>query len=105
MRVTVHPFREGVAHGNILWFGKFPSHNGVFPPAHPCAPGTAVFRRGTSEGGEGLGLDAFRARGYWASCFPEGDGITWRPLHGQNDERCLNDIREAFGWDAVLVVR
>ena len=41
-------------------------------------------------------LAQFRARGYWASCFPEGDGITWKPENGQSDEQCLRDIRECF---------
>ena len=105
MNVIVHPFREKVAHGNILWPGKFPARAGIFPATHPCAARTDVFQRGTSQCGEGMGLDGFRARGYWASCFPEGDGITWKPLHGQTDDQCLKDIREAFGWDARWATR
>lgn len=101
MTVKVYPYREKLAHGNILWPGKFEARGGRFPPNHPCAAGAEMFgRRGTGEGGEGQELDAFRARGYWASCFPEGDGITWKPKRGQSDEQCITDIRECFGWDA-----
>lgn len=102
MKVRVYPFREKIAYGNILWPGKFPVRpGGTFPATHPCAASSVTFSRDLGgQCGAGIGLDAFRAKGYWASCFPEGDGITWQPLNGQSDEQCLADIRAAFDWDA-----
>lgn len=100
VKVRVYPFRETTAHGNIVWPGKFPANGGRFPVTHPCAARTEVFRADTSECGDGAALKSFRERGYWASCFPEGDGITWKPMNGQSDAQCLADIRECFGWEA-----
>lgn len=102
LKVRVYPFREKIAYGNIRWVGKHEARRGVFPADHPCAPKTPMFgepdMRG--QGGVSPALDAFRERGYWASCFPEGDGITWKPERGQGDEQCIADIRECFGWIA-----
>ena len=46
-----------------------------------------------------------RSRGYWASLFPEGDGITlrWWDDHGEGfgnktAEQVMRDISECFGW-------
>ena len=94
MKVKVYPYRHKVGMGNILWQEKHPMRNGRFPPDHPVGgkfAGVAV--RGSSA------LTQFRERGYWASCFPEGDGITWKPLNGQSDAQCLADIAECFGWE------
>lgn len=96
LKVEVFPYRKGVCYGNIMWNGKFPMRNGKFPPTHPCADGDGF----KMEMGKGSGLVAFRERGYWASCFPEGDGITWEPRNGQSNEQCLKDIKECFDWDA-----
>jgi hypothetical protein len=108
----VYPWRPGLGHGNIIWaersrgdayyrVSQFGGRNGKFPLTHPVAPGSPVFNltRDTSEAGDGPMLDAFRARGYWASCFPEGDGITWKPRDGEerSDEQSLADIRACFG--------
>ena len=95
--VRVFPFRKGLGMGNIMWPVKAPGRYGKFPPNHPV--GGTVFGEG-SQGGQSDGMTKFRERGYWASCFPEGDGITWQPMNGQSDEQCLIDIRECFGWDA-----
>jgi hypothetical protein len=108
MTFTVYPHRDN-AYGNIIWadrnhgsayyrVSQFAMRNGKFPPTHPVAPNSDG--RDGSQMGDSAGLRAFRERGYWASCFPEGDGITWKPLNGQSDEQCLVDIRECFGWDA-----
>ena len=96
--VKVYPFREKIGMGNIIWaerdrgsayyrVSKFAMRNGKFPPDHPV-------------GDEGESIKRFREMGYWASCFPEGDGITWRPLNEQPDEQCMADIKAAFGFDA-----
>lgn len=109
MKAKAYPYREKIAHGNIVWaerdrgssyyrVSRFAGRNGKFTADHPVAPHSDVLlgKRGGSQGGDSQSIDAFRDRGYWASCFPEGDGITWKPLNGQSDEQCLKDIRECF---------
>lgn len=106
LNVTISPYRKGLHYGNIIWaernegsayyrVSRFAARGGRFPPNHPV--GGDTFGEG-SQGGSGENIKAFRARGYWASCFPEGDGITYQPLKGQSDEQCLKDAQECFGW-------
>ena len=108
LKVKVYPYREKLGMGNIIWaerdqgnayyrVSKWAMRGGKFPPGHPVGGGS---NPASSECGDGPKIVAFRERGYWASCFPEGDGITWRPLNGQDDEKCMADIKECFGWDA-----
>ncbi len=108
MKVKVFPYQEKIGMGNIIWAerdrgdsyyraSKYERRNGKFPPGHPVGGTRHV--SDYSQLGSGTKIDAFRDRGYWASCFPEGDGITWRPLHGQSAEQCVSDILECFGWD------
>lgn len=78
----------GKQSSNILWKERFPMRAGSFPPAHPCIANETGFAH-------------FKARGYWASAFPEGDGITLDPQRGQNRDEVIRDIRECFGWDVV----
>ncbi len=102
MIVMVYPYHEKYAHGNIVWTGRFPMRAGRFPMNHPVAPGWRSddpAQRVTMQFGRGPGLDLFRGRGYWASCFPDGDGITFKPLDGQDDDRQRADVRECFGWE------
>jgi hypothetical protein len=107
MRVKVFPYRKGRSTGNIIWakrnlgnsyyrFSKFRMIGGRFPSDHPV--GGTRCANDPSQLGSGEAIDAFRERGYWASCFPEGDGITWKPLREQTDEQCRKDIQECFGW-------
>ena len=84
LSVKVFPHREKVGMGNIMWPGKFEMR---------------------AQYGQAENIEKFRAMGYWASCFPDGDGITWKPLNGQSDDQCMADIKEAFGWDAVWGVK
>jgi len=109
MKVKVYPFREKSSMGNIIWaerdrgsayyrISKFAARGGKFPADHPV--GGPVYGE-SSQGGDGENIKRFRDRGYWASCFPEGDGITWKPLKGQSDKQCLADILECFGWEIV----
>ena len=100
MKVKVYPYREKVGMGNIIWNNKYPMKAGKFPSNHPV--GGAFSGAGNSQCGNGSNIDNFRERGYWASCFPEGDGITWEPKNNQTDEQCLKDIRECFNWDVEL---
>lgn len=96
---SVKYFHEipGVGTGNIIWRGSWPMRGGKFPADHPAAPGlgsaSATMEFGTSEN-----LAAFRERGYWASCFPEGDGITMLVKAGQDAAQVAKDITEVFGW-------
>lgn len=105
----VHPYRKGVCHGNIIWaernrgsthyrVSRFAMRAGKFPPDHPVGGGASDT---SAQSGSSAAMTAFRERGYWASCFPEGDGITFEPLAGQTNEQTLADIRECFGWDAT----
>ena len=100
---------------NIIWadrnlgdayyrVSKFAMRNGKFPSTHPCAPLDST--GAGSQMGDSAKLAAFRARGYWASCFPEGDGITlyWWPEVAPLDrtaEQVVQDIKECFGWEVV----
>lgn len=97
MLVKVHPYRMGISNGNIIWPKKWPMRHGVFPPEHPVGGHAGE----GCEFGDGENIKRLRSLGYWASCFPEGDGITWKPLAGQSDQQCIDDIKSAFGWDAV----
>jgi hypothetical protein len=108
LNFRVFPFRKGVGMGNIIWaerdhgsayysVSRFALRAGKFPADHPVGGGSD---HSTGQYGESDGMRKFRERGYWASCFPEGDGITWEPKQGQSDTQCLTDIRECFGWDA-----
>ena len=61
---------------------------GKFPSDHPvqAAPAGA--------------LDQFRALGYWASCFPEGDGITFKPNDPERTRaQVVAEIEAIFGWE------
>jgi hypothetical protein len=102
---------------NIIWAerdggsayyrtSKFAMQAGKFPPTHPCAPFDDEPPKDGSQMGGSKALTAFRARGYWASCFPEGDGITLQWWDGTKDlaktaEEVMQDIRECFGWEVV----
>lgn len=99
--LTVRYIHEvpGVSYGNIMWPGRFPMRHGVFPQDHPAAPGRRIFGGEIGDTGQ---MQAFRARGYWASCFPEGDGITMKVERGQTPEQVAADIRAVFGWDVRI---
>ena len=101
----VYPYREH-GMGNLIWadrnlgsayyrVSKYAMRGGRFPADHPVAAGDAR-SNDRAEMGSSDSMLQFRARGYWASCFPEGDGITWKPENGQCNEKCLQDIRECF---------
>ena|ERR1700677_2778878 len=105
---------------NIIWaerdrgsayyrVSKFAMNAGKFPANHPCAPLDDEAPKNSTQMGGSKALTAFRARGYWASCFPEGDGITLKwwdeDTPAQPDktaEQVMHDIRECFGWEVEL---
>lgn len=110
LALSVKYFHEipGVGTGNIIWaerdrgspyyrVSKFGMNAGRFPKDHPCAQGDGR-SNARSECGDSESLRNFRALGYWASCFPEGDGITMRCERGQNTAAVVRDIQECFGW-------
>jgi len=100
---AIYRHQSELAHGNILWEGLFPMRAGAFPRNHPCyAPGEV--RAGDVQFGTSDALQTFRERGYWASCFPEGDGITMKAEKEQTPEQVVQDIKECFGWEVVLQV-
>lgn len=114
LQVKVYPFREKLGMGNIVWaerdqgsayyrVSRFAMRAGKFPANHPV--GGIGFGDEQGQCGDGESIKRFRELGYWASCFPEGDGITWKPLNGQSDEQCMADIKAAFGWDAKWGVK
>lgn len=43
-------------------------------------------------------LTKLRALGYWASPFPEGDGVTFSDKSGRSESVMLNDFTAAFDW-------
>ena len=100
MQVHYRHGKKGVYAGNIIWSPAVPMRAGKFPSVHPAAPGDE-FGKGAGDGQLGTSdkMNAFRERGYWASCFPEGDGITLDAQKDQPPERVAQDIREVFGWD------
>ena len=101
---------------NIIWsacdrgsssyrVSRYAMKGGKFPADHPCAPFDDDEPIGSAQLGGSKQLTAFRARGYWASCFPEGDGITLRwwgddasQFPKKSAEEVIRDIYECFGW-------
>lgn len=99
MQVRYVHEKKGVHSGNIMWSPAVPMRGGKFPPSHPASPGSE-FGNGAGDGQLGTSekMAAFRERGYWASCFPEGDGITMETRNDQSPEKVASDIAEVFGW-------
>lgn len=95
MKVSVHQYRKGICHGNIIWDGRWPMAGGKFPEGHPVGGGFNA----DGQHGDSFSMALFRRRGYWASCFPEGDGVSFVPEHGQAHEQTLADVAECFGWE------
>lgn len=102
---------------NIQFDGTWPMCGGKFPKSHPChddpkptvmgkyrrkKPGSDEWQDMPGEQPESeTALGLFRSRGYWASCFPEGDGITFEPLRDQSDDQVVADIAECFGVEVA----
>lgn len=115
--VTDHDGKR-LSTANIIWAqrdrgsayyrtSRYAMRAGKFPPDHPCAPFDAPAPPDSSQIGGSKALNAFRERGYWASCFPEGDGITlkwWGDVpepSEKTEEQVMQDIRECFGWEVA----
>jgi len=50
-------------------------------------------------------LGKLRALGYFASCFPEGDGIAFMPPDGTSADAVCVHIADCFGWSTTLIRR
>lgn len=101
--MNVEYFHEipGLGNGNVMWRGKHPMRGGVFPADHPASPKGKVCSD-YSQLGDTEKMTAFRERGYWASCFPEGDGITMACGAGQDAAKVAADLAEVFGWTVTV---
>jgi hypothetical protein len=76
--------------GNIMW----PKSLGQNKATHPVH---------STEDNKHAPIVLFREKGYFASCFPEGDGITMMDnSNKKSPEEVIDDIKICFGWDAVL---
>lgn len=91
---------------------KYPMRNGRFPKDHPCAddPHPMVMGKYRQQIAEGMwvevpgerpqsdtALGKLRAIGFWASCYPEGDGITIERLCVGDAEQLAEAIEKCFG--------
>lgn len=106
---------------NVMFVRSFPMRAGRFPKEHPChddpRPTVQAAMRMKPSGSDkwidvpgeqpesDTALGRFRARGYWASCFPEGDGISIRALQGQSAEQVGQDVIECFDTPVVVLVK
>lgn len=98
-KVEVRIGRKGLSYSNILWKPAHPMRGGNFPQSHPCYdnPNPTVFSFDEQPSTDDS-LGKFRARGYFASCFPEGDGITFESINERHSPlKICNDVKECFG--------
>lgn len=77
----------------------------IFLPPRELYTGNLVWRRNSfAERGEEIScsLGQLRNKGYWASVFPDGDGIAFTENTGsKSDDEMLTDISACFGWVTV----
>lgn len=94
LRVKVLHYKPGFAYGNIMFLGGrcWPMRGWKFPKEHPFSdnPEPTTFTHTPPMGDDDL--SRFRQAGYYASCFPEGDGISFQPLAGQDEAQIELDI-------------
>lgn len=67
--------------------------------------GNLLWREAELDGKENLleqSIAMIREQGYWASCFPERDGVTFKYESGdRSTEQMLNDFQASFPWLAI----
>lgn len=102
LKVALRVGTPGMCYWNIVWsripggIPPAPMRGGSFPKHHPVVVASGG-RPGTTASGDKM--DELRALGYWASCFPEGDGITFQPNDpGRTPEQVALDFEKVFGW-------
>lgn len=91
-----HEFSRGV----VLWGSSYRVKDGVFPDKHPCG-GALHDGKDFTQYGTAPQLNEFRLRGYWASCYPQGDGICVLGLNKQTPQQVVIDIEEVFNWEVI----
>lgn len=101
MKVKFYSYLEGVGLGNLMFPTVHPMKGGKFPSDHPV--GGEFASHDDCQCGDSEGMSKFRGLGYWASCFPEGDGICFKPLNGQASEQTIQDVKDCFGWEVKSV--
>lgn len=72
----------------------------IFWP-HGNYTGNLLWAKGKLVGLEdklALSLSELRGMGYWASPYPEGDGVTFKPEHEQSELQMMSDFINAFPW-------
>lgn len=77
----------------------------IFLPPRELYAGNLVWRKDDSAGRKediSCSLDQLRNKGYWASAFPEGDGIIFTEnTNSKSHDEIFVDISSCFGWVAV----
>lgn len=83
----------GLSAHNLMFDKSYPMRAGIFPKDHPFAFCAEPFTFVNSPAPDVKdSLNDFRNQGYFASCFPEGDGITIKCLNNQTNEQLRMDI-------------
>ena len=100
MKVRYIRGKKGTSMSNIMFPQIWQMRGGKLPKEHPCHANKwpMIWGAGDYEI-EADPLSQFRARGYVASCFPEGDGICFPEDAAISDERVIADIQECFGFE------
>lgn len=89
----------GISAHNLMFDRKYPMVGGKFPKNHPFANCIEPFTIHNAPAPFATDcLNEFRHEGYFASCFPEGDGVTIRCLLGQSNEKLEEDIFKYLIW-------
>lgn len=100
MKVQYFGRIPGVGYGNIIWSPAHPMKYGKLPLSHPCHENPEpLMILGCSAKESSDPLSKFRALGYSASCFPEGDGIVFDPPEGKESAEVIYDIIQCFGFE------
>lgn len=77
----------------------------MFLPPHGNYMGNLLWRKAELAGNENLlaqSIEMIRGRSYWASCFPEGDGVTFKDdTSDRSTEQILADFQASFPWLAI----
>lgn len=67
--------------------------------------GNLLWRKAELAGKENLleqSIEMIRGRNYWASCFPEGDGVTFKDESGDRSaQQMFADFQTSFPWLAI----
>lgn len=91
---------KGLCYSNLMFEKSYP----LWSKDHPCHENKIhLMWKELDDLKKGIQgndpLSKFRAAGYFASCFPEGDGIAFEALKYQSEEQIIKDIESIFGVD------